>query len=596
MPFVVDLTRGTAEREDRSAEADHFGGSILGLRLLAERTPAGLDPYDPRALVYVAAGVLGGVPGPGLAKSVFLFKSPLTGVAGETHALGPFAAGLRGAGAEALAIIGRAETLSYLLVTGGHVSIHAAGELRGLGTAATTDALRARHGQAAQVAAIGPAGESLVRYASVVTDYAFAAARYGVGAVFGSKNLKAIVCVGDAQASVADPDTLAGLAAFYRAAIPGNPLAALQRSEPGFAGWVGEAPHPGYLAVRNFSASGESGLRPVAPDAYEGRAVATEGGCPGCPNDCLKVYAPQGATERRTGGLGQEALLSLGWNLGIDDLDTVLGANALCHDLGLDPVSLGGTLAFAMECASLGLLPAGPAFGDTGALDGLIRDVAARGGVLGDLLAEGSARAARLIGPEAEPYAMTVKGAEVPCFDPRAQPGIGIGYAAAPNGPRYDALEHDLDFDPELGLPYSFPEAARIGVEPAPAATLDAERGRSSARLLRLWSALDALNLCVFAGSPTRPLTIDHLTSLVTAISGAEFTARDLLDTGQRRLDLMRAYASREGGGPDELPARFHDEQITSGPYTGAVLPRDAFARARETFYEELGWSAPAVR
>ncbi|MEV6862848.1 aldehyde ferredoxin oxidoreductase C-terminal domain-containing protein [Streptosporangium subroseum] len=595
MPFVVDLTRGTVEREDRSAEAGHFGGSILGLRLLAERTPAGLDPYDPRALVYVAAGVLGGVRGPGLAKSVFLAKSPLTGVAGETHALGPFAAGLRGAGAEALAITGRAETLSYLLVTGGHVSIHAAEELRGLGTAATTDALRARHGQDAHVAAIGPAGESLVRYASVVTDYAFAAARYGVGAVFGSKNLKAIVCVGDAPASVADPDALAGLAAFYREAIPGNRLAALQRSEPGFAGWVGETPQPGYLAVRNFSASGENGLRPIAPHAYDGRAVATEGGCPGCPNDCLKVYAPQGAPERRSGGLGQEAVLSLGWNLGIDDLDTVLGANALCHDLGLDPVSLGGTLAFAMECASHGLLPVGPAFGDTGALDGLIREVAARDGALGDLLAEGSARAARRIGSEAEPYAMTVKGAEVPCFDPRAQPGIGLGYAVAPNGPRYDALEHDLDFDPELGLPYSFPEAARIGVEPAEAVTLDAGRGRRSARLLRLWSALDALNLCVFASSPTRPLTIDHLTSLVTAVSGVKFTVEDLLDAGQRRLDLMRAYASREGGGPDELPGRFHDEAVTAGPYTGAVLSRDSFARARDAFYEELGWSDSAA-
>ncbi|MFC7642709.1 aldehyde ferredoxin oxidoreductase C-terminal domain-containing protein [Streptosporangium lutulentum] len=428
-----------------------------------------------------------------------------------------------------------------------------------------------------------------------MTDHAFAAARYGVGAVFGAKNLKAIVCVGDAEVPVANPDALASLAAFYREAIPGNRLAALQHGEPGFAGWVGDIPDPGYVAVRNFSVPGENGLRPIAPHAYDGRAVATEGGCPGCPNDCLKVYAPPGTPERRSGGLGQEAVLSLGWNLGIDDLDTVLGANALCHDLGLDPVSLGGTLAFAMECASRGLLPAGPAFGDADALAGLVRDVALRGGALGDLLAEGSARASRLIGPEAAPYAMTVKGAEVPCFDPRVQPGIGIGYAAAPNGPRYDALEHDLDFDPDLGLPYSFPEAARIGVEPAEAVALDAERGRRSARLLRLWSALDALNLCVFAGSPTRPLTIGHLTSLVTAVSGAGFTTEDLLDIGQRRLDLMRAYASREEGGPDELPGRFHDEPITSGPYAGAVLARDAFARARQSFYEELGWNAPAL-
>lgn len=196
MPFVVDLTDGSVEREDRSAETGHFGGSILGLRLLAERTPAGLDPYDPRALLYVAAGILGGAAAPGLAKAVFLAKSPLTGVAGEAHALGPFAAGIRGAGAKALAVTGRAARLSYLLVEDGRIGVHPAEDLRGLGTAATTDALRARYGEGAHVAAIGPAGESLVRYASVVTDYAYPAARYGLGAVLGAKNLKAIVCVG----------------------------------------------------------------------------------------------------------------------------------------------------------------------------------------------------------------------------------------------------------------------------------------------------------------------------------------------------------------------------------------------------------------
>ncbi|MET7331815.1 aldehyde ferredoxin oxidoreductase C-terminal domain-containing protein [Nonomuraea sp. NPDC005650] len=591
MPFIVDLTSGNVEKEHHPGE---IGGSVLGLRLLAGRTPAGLDPFDPRTLLYVAAGALGGTAAPGLAKAVFLAKSPLTGVAGESHALGPFAAGLRGAGAKALAVTGRAARLSYLLVQGGEVSLHDASELRGLGTAATTDALRARHGQGAHVAAIGPAGENLVRYASVVTDYAYAAGRYGLGAVFGAKNLKAVVCVGDAPAQVADPGAVAGLAAYYRDSLATNPLAALQAGLPGFAGWVGDPPAPGYAAVRNFSVAGAHGLRVPAAGDYDGRAMpptgATTGACPGCPNDCLKVYAPPGPAERRTGGLGQEAFLSLGWNLGIDDLDAVLAANARCNDLGLDPVSLGGTLAFAMECAGRGLLPGGPAFGDPAALPGLIDDVAGRTGEMGDLLAEGSARAAAKLGPDAAPYAMTVKGTELPCFDPRIQPGIGLGYAIAPGGPRYDALEHDLDFDPVAGLAYSFGEARLIGAEPAPVAGLDAERGRRTARLLRLWSGLDALNLCVFASSPTRPLTLDRLSALATAVLGREFTVDDLLAAGQARLDAMRAYALREGGGPDELPARMHEEPITAGPHEGAVLDRASFELARAAFYEELGW------
>ncbi|MFC5831989.1 aldehyde ferredoxin oxidoreductase C-terminal domain-containing protein [Nonomuraea insulae] len=392
---------------------------------------------------------------------------------------------------------------------------------------------------------------------------------------------------------------VAELADYYRDSLTTNPLAALQAGLPGFAGWADDPLDPGYASVRNFSVPGSPGLRVPSARDYDGRAVATAGACPGCPNDCLKVYAPPSESgERRTGGLGQEAFLSLGWNLGIDDLDTVLAANARCNDLGLDPVSLGGTIAFAMECAERGLLPGGPAFGDAAALAGLVDDVAARSGELGDLLAEGSARAARRIG--AERYAMTVKGAELPCFDPRPQPGIGLGYALAPGGPRYDALEHDLDFDPVAGLAYSFPEAARIGAAPAPAGELDEERGRRSARLLRLWSGLDALNLCVFASSPTRPLTLDHLTALVTAVLGERFTLEDLLAAGQDRLDGLRAYALREAAGaalPDEeLPARLHDEPITAGPHRGAVLDRAAFARARAAFYDELGWKAVPVK
>ncbi|UBU09670.1 aldehyde ferredoxin oxidoreductase C-terminal domain-containing protein [Nonomuraea gerenzanensis] len=588
MPFMVDVTSANVTTEYRSAEQGHYGGTILGLRLMAERTPAGLDPFDPAAMLYVAAGTLGGTAAPGLAKAVFLAKSPLTGVAGEAHALGPFAAGMREAGAQALAVLGRAPRLSYLLIQGGEVTLHDAGELRGLGTAATTDALRARHGAHAHVAAIGPAGENLVRYASVVTDHAYAAGRYGLGAVFGAKNLKAVVCAGDAPAEVAAPGTIAALTAYYRDSLATNPLARLQAGLPGFAGWADDPIAPGYASVRNFSVPGAPGLRVPSARDYDGRAVSVTGSCPGCPNDCLKVYGD------RSGGLGQEAFLSLGWNLGIDDLDVILAANARCNDLGLDVVSLGGTLAFAMECAGRGLLPGGPAFGDAAALPGLIEQVATRSGALGGLLAEGSARAARKVGRRAEAYAMTVKGAELPCFDPRPQPGIGLGYALAPGGPRYDALEHDLDFDPVAGLTYCFPEAARAGALPAPAHDLDEERGRRSARLLRLWSGLDALNLCVFASTPTRPLTIDHLTTLVTAVLGEPFTLEGLLAAGQERLDGLRAYALRESGGrlDEALPDRLHEEPITEGPHRGAVLDRAAFGRARDAFRAELGWAS----
>ncbi|MFD0665793.1 aldehyde ferredoxin oxidoreductase C-terminal domain-containing protein [Thermocatellispora tengchongensis] len=413
--------------------------------------------------------------------------------------------------------------------------------------------------------------------------------------MLGAKNLKAVVCVpgpgGDGPVPGADPVTLARLAAAYREAIPGNPLASWQHAEPGFAAWVSDGLAPGYGSVRNFSVTGEPGLRLPVAESYAGRALATAGNCPGCPTDCLKVYAPPTTRERRSGGLGQEAFLALGWNLGIDDLDAILDANALANDLGLDQVSLGGTLAFAMECAERGLLPAGaPAFGEPTALPALIHDIAHRSGPYGALLAEGSARAARAIGEEAAPYAMVAKDCELPGFDPRIQPGIGLGYAAAPGGPRYDALEHDLDFDPEEGLPYCLPEAARVGAHPAPVLTLDADRGRRTARLLRLWSALDALNICLFASTPTRPLTIDDILTLVEAASGTPMTLPGLLEAGQTRLDLMHAYALREGVTAESLPSRFHDTPVETGPYQGARLDRKSWSEALTAFKTELGW------
>jgi aldehyde:ferredoxin oxidoreductase len=193
---------------------------------------------------------------------------------------------------------------------------------------------------------------------------------------------------------------------------------------------------------------------------------------------------------------------------------------------------------------------------------------------------------------------MTVKGAETPPFDPRIQPGIGLGYAVSPGGPRYDAVEHDLDFDPDHGSPSYLSETARIGVpSPAPAVALDAERGRRTARLMRLWSGLDALSVCLYASSPTRPLTIDRITDLVTAVSGLPFELGDLLDLGQRRLDVMRAYALREGLDPggDALPDRFHDEPVNAGPFAGARLDRAAFDEAITALFAELGWSPGSV-
>jgi aldehyde:ferredoxin oxidoreductase len=534
----VDLATGRAE----ARAAGDFGGSVAALRVLLEAVSGPTEPADaPLALV---ASTVAGVAGPGLARCAAVGLSPLSGGIGETRAEGPYAAGLRASGVTGVVLHGRAAAPVCVIVQDGAARMQPAGDLWGLETGAATDALLARYGADAAVAVIGPAGEHGVRYASIVTCRDHPLPRLGLGAVLGAKLVKAVVCVGDARPPVADPAALARLAAQYATAIPDNPLASWQHAEPGFGVWTGD---PGYAAVANFADTTARGGVGTAP------AVQRIAACPGCPTDCVKVFA--GAA------LHQEALAMLGPNLGIGDPWPI---HARCHQLGLDPVSLGGTLAAA------GVAPA------------QIPAVVERIGAGGDRLGEGAAR----IAPQ---QAMTSKSVELPPFDPRVQPNLGLAYAVAPVGPRYDIIEHDLDFDPDQGLTYAYPEARRLGVTvPSPRGELDVAR---TAQLMRLWSGLDALGVCLYAATPTRPLTLDQVEDLVEAVTGDR---PDVLALGAQRLRLQRQVNQRLGIGldADTLPDRFFAEPVESGRYAGAVIDRTAFLAAVADLQARLGFRA----
>ncbi|MFI6760051.1 aldehyde ferredoxin oxidoreductase N-terminal domain-containing protein [Micromonospora sp. NPDC050417] len=523
-------------------EADGFGGPIAVLEAFRRLVTGPTEPA--RAPLALVAGTVAGVTGPGLARCAAIGISPLSGAVAETRAEGPYAAGLRAAGVTGVMLHGRAAEPVCVVVEAGRARLEPAGALWGQETGPATDTLLARYGDEASVAVIGPAGEHGVRYASIVTCRNHPLPRLGLGAVCGAKNVKAVVCVpGPEPVPVADPETLDRLARWYASAQSGNPLTAWQHGVPGFGVWSGE---PGYAPVANFAdttARGGVGEAPT-PDG-----VAA---CPGCPTDCVKVYA--GA------GLHQEALAMLGPNIGFDDPWTL---HARCLQLGLDPVSLGGTLAAA------GVPPTD--------VPATVERIAAGGHPLG----EGAARAA----PKT---AMTSKGVELPPFDPRVQPNLGLGYAVAPIGPRYDILEHDLDFDPEEGLPHSYPELRLLGATvPRPRNELDVTR---TAQLLRLWSGLDALGVCAFAATPTRPLTLALVEELVEAVTGER---PDVLALGARRLRLQHEINHRLGVGldADTLPDRFFTEPVATGRYAGAVLDRAAFTEAVAELHRQLGFT-----
>jgi aldehyde:ferredoxin oxidoreductase len=290
----------------------------------------------------------------------------------------------------------------------------------------------------------------------------------------------------------------------------------------------------------------------------------------------------------------------MGPNIGVADLDLVLRANNRCNQLGMDPTSLGFTLSFAMECFRRGILSPEDngghtlAFGDGQAALEMAERIAHRCG-LGDLLTEGTRRAADHIGGEAPRYAMHVKGLELVPFEPRSQTNLALGYAVAPIGPRYDICEHDWDFDTQVGWGHTLELSRTLGIlERIPMDYMGADKVRAFKALLTLWSAADALDFCIFAIAPTRLLSLRQMTDIVHAVTGWETSSYELMRLGERRLHLMRWYNLREGltAAVDWLPDRFYEEPISAGPRQGDVLDRTAFAEALETFYAMMGWDA----
>jgi aldehyde:ferredoxin oxidoreductase len=436
-----------------------------------------------------------------------------------------------------------------VIVSGGRTWTEPAGDLWGSETGPATDQLLRQYGSGAAVAVIGPAGERQIPYASIVTCRHHALPRLGLGAVLGAKNVKAIVAIGDAVVPVVSPDVVGRIASSYVAEAAENRLTVWQKAMPGFGVWAGE---PGYAPVSGFRDTARGGGLGVVPDAVA--RAAEVAACPGCPSDCIKVYA--GA------GLHQEALAMLGPNAGIDDPWPLLGR---CEQLGLDPVEVGAVLAGVARVS----MPAG---------------VPVPAGV------------SVVVGPDQiedlPPARVTSKGVAIPPFDPRVQPNLGLAYAVSPIGPRYDLIEHDLDFDPVEGMPSSFPEMRRLGVEvPRPRGVLDV---KGTAQLMRLWSGLDALGVCLFAATPTRPLRLSQVEDLVEAVTGRR---PDVLELGARRLRLQFAINRRLGLGPadDTLPDLFFDEPVREGRYAGAVLDRAEFGEAVAALRERLGGVSAAA-
>ena len=574
------------------------GGGLLGTYFLLRDTAPKIDPLSPENILVFSNSVVAGYPAAGLVRYVVTTKSPLSNGIGETRSEGPWAVSLKKSGYDAIVLHGRADHPVSMIIEDGAVRFVDASHLWGKTVGQTTDLIANEFDRTTDVATIGPAGEQKVRYASIVSSRTHQAQRHGVGAVMGSKNLKAIILIGGSLPPMADPERVATLNARFAADMKKNTLSMWQKDLPGFAVWVHTHGLDAALNTENYRTASFEYLENYKASTWMPYFQSTAK-CPGCPNDCIKIYHNHEADlDIRAGGLHQEVSGTMGPNIGTQHPRAVMRYNNLCNQYGLDPVSLGFTLSFAMEANEQGLIPKhmldGIAlrFGNTDATLAMIELIVKRSG-FGNILAEGSQRAAERIGNGSERYAMHVKGVELVPFEPRSQSNLALGYATAPIGPRYDICEHDWDFDTQVGWDHSLDYSRTLGIiERIPMEYLGPQKVRNYKALHTIWSAADALAFCIFAIAPTRVLSLQMMTDMLAAVTGWETSSHELLRFGERRTHLMQLHNRREGIGAntDTLPERFFTEPIDNGDKAGVFLDKVAFDAEIALYYEMMGW------
>jgi aldehyde:ferredoxin oxidoreductase len=547
--LVADVTDGSAEVLPLSEDVlrAYIGGAGLGAWLMHRLAPPGVDPLGPEAPLAFCFSPLVGTPLTTSAKFAVVAKSPLTGMLNDALASSHFAIAGKLTGNDAIVVRGACAEPSVLLVDAGGARLEPAGDLWGLSAGDAEQRLRERLGKAWRIAAIGPAGERRVRYATVSHDGRHAG-RGGLGAVLGAKLVKAIAVRAGTKVAPADPQAVLAAARDLRERSFG-PATAKYR-ELGTLANLLAFNAIATLPTRNFQAATfTEAPRLAAEDLAEARGVARDS-CASCSIGCEHIYKRAGGKTTR---VEYENVFALGPMCGVSDPDAVLEASARCDELGLDTISAGGTIAWAMECAERGLIDA-PwlRFGDAGALLRAIEEIGAREEGLGALLAEGSRAAARVVGQGSEAFAPHVKGLELPGYEPRTLHAMALGLAVNARGAdhnRSGAYEADL----------SGRHDRLAGAEPHVAAAIETEDRAA---------IMDSLILCKFLrGVFEDPYA--EWARLLHTVSGWDVDAEELQATARRIVVAKRAFNVREGWtrADDDLPPRLLDEpvQIASG-------------------------------
>ncbi|MBS7635704.1 aldehyde ferredoxin oxidoreductase family protein [Candidatus Bathyarchaeota archaeon] len=567
----VDLYLNKIKIENLNEEAykKFIGGVGLAAKIIYDEVKPETSPFNPENRLVFMTGPLTGTLIPCTGRYVVCAKSPLTNAWGESHSSGFWARELKRAGYDGIIIEGKSEKPSYLVISDEEVRIEDAGALWGMDCFRTEETLKKRLGENFKVACIGPAGERLVRFASILNDEGRAAGRCGLGAVMGSKLLKAIAVKGIKEVPVKDPERIRNILRRIYPQIMSFPTTQIFASY-GTSGELLTLHHEyGDVPIKNFTVGKWESINNISGENYNKVMVKGKRACWNCPISCWRYVkieeGPLAGLELKRGP-EYETFASLGSLLLNDRLDAIVKANYLCNCYGMDTISVGVCIAFAMECYEKGIITSRETdnlnlkWGNPEAIIRLIEAIGKRKG-LGNILAEGVKRASELIGKGSERFAMHVKGLEMPMHDPRAFKGMGLQYAVSNRGACHlQGLIHRIEQGERMPDLKIYERLSRFEVK---------DKGKVLAALQNWHEVLESLIICKFLG-----IAPGHIPGLYTLTTGLPVTLDHLLQAGERIYNLKRMFNVRCGISREDdiLPYRIMHEKLEEGEAAGQII------------------------
>lgn len=582
--LYIDLSSKSFKYVDIPGDVlvDYIGGRGLAARLLWDLNPVGVDPLSPENHLILAVGPLTGFPLPSSGKMVLASKSPITGGYGDGNIGTRAAVELRKMGVDAVVIKGKATTPTVLHLDCGNVIFKDGRDYWGLTTVDTEEKLKKELGKDVAVLSIGPAGEKLVKYATVISEFGRSAGRPGIGAVMGSKNLKAIAIHGCSEPEPADRSELLRLGAeAYRKV----------KESPGYEFWCRQgtmatiewSQKNSCLPTYNFSEGVFEDWEGIDGYIMESMKVRVKA-CPNCNMPCGNVVKYVTSTDSGEAELDYENVAMLGSNIGLAPLNKVAHINYLADIYGIDTISLGNVIGYAMELSEKGILSEKIEWGDYSKVKELTRQIAYREGI-GDLLAEGVAAVSRKLGGDALKYAVHVKGLEVSAYDCHAAPGMALAYATSPIGAHHkDAWMIALEV--RVGrFDYTKEKVERV-------IWLQNIRG----------GMFESLTTCRLPWVEVS-LDLEYYPKLLTAATGYTYNWDKIYETANRIYTLIRAFWVREYAAAglkwsyqqDLPPAKWFTQPLSKGPLKGSKLDADGYMRMLKWYYELRGWDEDGV-